>query len=192
MPLWELRTIPFFKSKSISSLLICFKLISSFVVYFWWSEQRGLNSQPSEWQSDALPIELCPHQLEPVDGLEPPTYWLQISCATNYAIPAHHSPMLQYVWNILSSYRRMGAYLVTQKGVEPSHSSVKGWWLYPIRLLRHIKQVLPLPSIILEMWIFYKRSVPLHLCPNGNLNGSPCRTRTYDPQLNRLSLYQLS
>ena len=31
-----------------------------------------------------------PHiHLELVDGLEPPTCWLQISCSTNWAIPAH-------------------------------------------------------------------------------------------------------
>ena len=29
------------------------------------------------------------YPLEPVDGLEPPTYWLQISCAANCAIPAY-------------------------------------------------------------------------------------------------------
>ena len=27
--------------------------------------------------------------LEPIDGLEPPTYWLQISCSANWAIPAY-------------------------------------------------------------------------------------------------------
>ena len=29
--------------------------------------------------------------LEPIDGLEPPTYWLQISCSANWAISAYIS-----------------------------------------------------------------------------------------------------
>ena len=34
--------------------------------------------------------------LEPVDGLEPPTYWLQISCSTDWAIPAAQTEHAYY------------------------------------------------------------------------------------------------
>ena len=105
-------------------------------IFCCWSEQRGLNSQPSEWQSDALPIELCPHQLEPIDGLEPPTYWLQISCSANWAIPAYFwwgrwgsNPQIP-AWKAGDSiqfvYCPIENYLAAPEGLEPSPHGLTG------------------------------------------------------------------
>ena len=48
------------------------------------------------WPLGNSPIFGCAHfwLLELVDGLEPPTCWLQISCSTNWAIPASQTSMV--------------------------------------------------------------------------------------------------
>ena len=56
--------------------------------------------------SGTPPWSFIKKDLELVGGLEPLTYWLQVSCSTNWATPA---------------------YLATRNGLEPSTSSVTGW-----------------------------------------------------------------
>ena len=67
----------------------------------WWG--RTDSNHRSETQQiyslSPLATRELPHirfVLEPVDGLEPPTYWLQISCSTNWAIPAAQTEHAYY------------------------------------------------------------------------------------------------
>ena len=65
---------------------------SSIFSWSWWTD---LNPWPADYKSAALPTELHQHssqrsykQTKLVNGLEPLTCWLQISCSTNWATPA--------------------------------------------------------------------------------------------------------
>ena len=53
----------------------------------WWPAGDS-NAWPSDEKSDALPTELAGQNMVPAKGLEPSTYWLQVSCSTNWAKPA--------------------------------------------------------------------------------------------------------
>ena len=49
----------------------------------------------------------------PARGLEPPTYWLQVSCSTNWATPAW------YLGDFISSIYYFKIIMVAQDGIEP-------------------------------------------------------------------------
>ena len=64
----------------------------------------GIEPVSQLWQSCVLAVILHLH-MEPVDGLEPPTYCLQGNCTTNCAIPAkrmRHKGSSFLVFNYLS------------------------------------------------------------------------------------------
>ena len=70
--------------------------------FLWWG--RTDSNHRSETQQiyslSPLATRELPHirlsVVEPVDGLEPPTYWLQISCSTDWAIPAAQTERAYY------------------------------------------------------------------------------------------------
>ena len=68
------------------------KTLSFDKVFFWW-ERVDSNYWSETQQIYSLPPlatrELSQIKMELVDGLEPPTCWLQISCSTNWATPAY-------------------------------------------------------------------------------------------------------
>ena len=82
------------------------KLTPKGVSFLWWG--RTDSNHRSETQQiyslSPLATRELPHMqfsvqwacLEPVDGLEPPTCWLQISCSTNWAIPAAQTEHAYY------------------------------------------------------------------------------------------------
>ena len=66
---------------------------------FWW--ERMDSNHRSHWQQiySLPPLATREHshkKMELVDGLEPPTCWLQISCSTDWATPAYVIKFLRY------------------------------------------------------------------------------------------------
>ena len=71
---------------------------ASHQVFFWWGKVDSNHRSETQqiYSLSPLATREFPHIhfsvrgvcMEPVDGLEPPTYWLQISCSTDWAIPA--------------------------------------------------------------------------------------------------------
>ena len=78
----------------------------------------------------------------PEAGLEPATYWLQVSCSTNWAIPAY--------------------IMVTRTGFEPVYACVKGMCVKPLHQ-RAIKCLMARPRGVepLTFWSVVKRSIQL-------------------------------
>ena len=84
-------------------------MVVSFGGGWWIRTTEGIASRFTVcplWPLGKSPIFIF-RSLEPVDGLEPPTYWLQISCSTNWAIPAaqtehaYYSTRIEFVKNFL-------------------------------------------------------------------------------------------
>ena len=83
--------------------------------------------------------------LEPVDGLEPPTYWLQISCSTDWAIPAaqtehaYYSTGGRFVKHFFDGFRHLVDYFENRNLVpgKSCHIAETGlWWNARIGFLR--------------------------------------------------------
>ena len=53
-------------------------------LWIWTTEPEGTDLQSAAFDHFANPPKVVP-----TEGIEPPTYWLQVSCATNYAKSAN-------------------------------------------------------------------------------------------------------
>ena len=72
----------------------------------------GIEPTLTVLETAVLPLNYTPIYLVPEAGLEPATYWLQVSCSTNWAIPAY--------------------IMVTRTGFEPVYACVKGMCVKPL------------------------------------------------------------
>ena len=92
---------------------------------FWWGkvDSNHRSDKQQIYSLSPLATREFPHIhfafcVEPVDGLEPPTCWLQISCSTDWAIPATHAEREYY----------------TTRLQNVKHEFIKIWIFFVLRL----------------------------------------------------------
>ena len=111
------------------------------MIKWWWGTDSNRRTRRERIYSPPRLATSLPHLLVPEAGLEPATYWLQVSCSTNWAIPA----VIKLWWRMTGSNRRPSAckadalpaelilhLMVTRTGFEPVYACVKGMCVKPL------------------------------------------------------------